>query len=209
MAGLGIALDFYEHNASARDGSGQTCAMLAKATDEQLRLLQVQRRLEQDTQGMPPPPGAPAHVDARWRFIDTPLNDTLYKCVCYGQQQAAERLRADFKVPEKRWWRLKTKGLAHSHAWGALWDFSNSKKPPTGLESFMTACLEQGAREEAARYAQRMPSAEAVSALLRLGSYDAARRVALQVKEKSPELLSSVIAHTKRGHAGEARGREA
>ena len=50
----------------------------------------------------------------------------------------------------------------------------------------------QGAREEAARYAVRMPAAEAVPALLKLAEPDAARRIAVQHKEKNPELLRAV-----------------
>lgn len=55
--------------------------------------------------------------------------------------------------------------------------------------------MAQGARGEAARYAQRMPAAEAVPTLLRLAEPDAARRVAVQHKEKQPELLRAVSAY--------------
>ena len=53
------------------------------------------------TQGAPPPPGAPPdelRAQARWRFVDAPLNATLYRCFCYGQSATAERIRVDFKV---------------------------------------------------------------------------------------------------------------
>ena len=209
-AGLGIALDFYEHNASARDGGGQTCATLARATDEQLRLLHAQRQLELDTQGAPPPPGAPPdelRAQQRWRFVDAPLNATLYRCFCYGQPHAAERLRVDFKVPDRRWWRLKVRGLAHAHAWPALWDFSHAKaKSPVGLEPFLEASAAQGARDEAARYAARMPPAEAVPALLRVGIPEAARRIAVQHKEKHPDLLTAVSAHIQERERGGGGG---
>ena len=202
LEGLRIALGFYQANEASRDGAAQQCAVLAKATAEQMRLMQVQRQLEQETQGVAPPlimaplPGmAPPPAKGTWRFIDQPLNETLYRCFCYGQTANAERLRNDFKVPDRRWWRLKVKGLAHSHMWPALWEFSCSKKPPGGLEPFMEACMAQGACNEAARYAQRMPPAEAVPAWLRLGETDMARRVAIQHKEKQPDLLSTVSAH--------------
>jgi hypothetical protein len=39
----------------------------------------------------------------------------------YGQAKAAERLRVEFRVPDKRWWRLKTRGLAHAQQWDTLW----------------------------------------------------------------------------------------
>ena len=37
-------------------------------------------------------------------------------------------------------------------------DFSNAKRSPVGLELFVEACMGQGAREEAARYAVRTPA---------------------------------------------------
>ena len=95
------------------------------------------------------------------------------------------------------------RGLAHAHAWGALWDFSHAKpKSPIGLGPFLEASAEQGARDEAARYAQRMLPAEAVPALLRAGHADGARRIAVQHKEKHPELLATVTAHVQEKEPG-------
>ena len=208
LEGLRIALGFYQANEASRDGAAQQCAVLAKATAEQMRLMQVQRQLEQETQGMSPPPGmTPPPAKGAWRFIDLPLNETLYRCFCYGQSASAERLRNDFKLADRRWWRLKVKGLAHSHMWPALWEFSCSKKPPGGLEPFVEVCMAQGASDEAMRYAQRMLPAEAVLAWLRLGEADMARRIAIQHKEKQPELLSTIRAHAYE-HEHEQRGKQ-
>ena len=55
MRGLAIALQFYEHSAA----SSPQCAALARQTEEQLKLLDVQRQLERDTLGHKPPVGAP------------------------------------------------------------------------------------------------------------------------------------------------------
>ena len=99
VRGLSIALQFYEHHATSRDASGIACSQLAKATDEQLRLLEAQRVLERETRGRPPPPGAPKPSPSRHRFVDTPLNETVYKCFCYGLSAAADKLRSDFKAP--------------------------------------------------------------------------------------------------------------
>ena len=95
---LSIALQFYQHNHPAKDAAGQQCAALARATEDQLSLLDVQRRLEGATEGLPRPPGLAEAVAAggkrgAFRFVDAPLNETIYRCFCYRRDAEAERLR--------------------------------------------------------------------------------------------------------------------
>ena len=186
MRGLSIALQFYEHATLPES------AALARATEEQLKLLDAQRQLEADTQKSPPPPGAPPQVAQRFRFVDTTLNTTICRAFAYRQPAAAERLRTELKVPERRWWRLKLKGLAHARDWTGLWELGSARRSPIGFAPFADACIEQGALEEAARYAPKLTAAEAVPVWLKIGRIDDARRVALQHKEKQPELLRLV-----------------
>ena len=186
MRGLSIALQFYEQS------TAPACAALARATDEQIKLLDAQRQLERDTRGKPPPPGAPPAIAQRYRFIDASLNETIYKCFAYGQAATAERLRSDAKVPDKRWWRLKLKGLAHARNWGGLWELGSARRSPIGFKPFADACIAQGAFDEAARYAPKLTAAEAVPVWLQIGRLDEARRVAMQHKDKQPELLKLV-----------------
>ena len=95
------------------------------------------------------------------------------------------------------------RGLAHAHAWVALHEFGGGKKAPAPLELFVDACLEQGNRDEAARYARRLPPAEAVPLLLDpIGRIDVARDVAMANKEKQPELLRLVSQHGSQHAAG-------
>jgi len=196
MRALSIALQFYQHNGATRDAPAALCAAYAKQADDQIRLLEAQRRLEVETEGLPPPPGAPtAKRAAPFRFVDTPLNETLYHCFCFDKAAAAEQLRADFKVPEKRWWTLKVRGLAHAHAWQALWDSCPKRPPVIGYAPFAHACVEQKAYDEAARYALKLPPADGVPLLLRVGHVEAARSVAISVREKQPELLAMVNGH--------------
>ena len=113
-----------------------------------------QHALERETRAAAPPPGLPPQhsIGARHRFVDRPLNETIYLCFAYGQGATAERLRTELKVPERRWWRLKLKGLAYAHAWGTLWaDLGSSRRSPIGFKPFADACLEHGAYDEAAK----------------------------------------------------------
>jgi len=198
MRGLSIALQFYEHSAPV----SPQCATLARATEDQLKLLDAQRQLEKDTQGASPPPGAPPPLAQRYRFIDTPLNETIYRCFAYGQSATAERLRSDLKVPEKRWWRLKLKGLAHARAWASLWELGSARRSPIGFKPFADACIEQGALEEAGKYVAKLAAAEAVPMWLRIGRVDEARRVAIQHKDRQPELLKMVTEQMREGDGG-------
>ncbi len=195
MRGLSIALQFYEHAGSLPH--------LAKATEEQLKLLDAQRQLERDTKGAPPPPGAPPAVAVKYKFLDAPLNETIYKCFAYGQPAAAERLKNTFKIPEKRWWRLKLSGLSHARNWSALWELGSARRSPIGFQPFVEACLAQGALEEAARYAPKLGPAEACELYLKVGKVDDARRIALQHKEKQPQLLEMCLQHAAGAPAGE------
>ena len=193
MRGLSIALQFYEHSTLPQ------CAALARSTEEQLKLLDAQRQLERDSKGKPPPPGAPPPIGERFRFVDTPLNETIYKAFAYGHAATAERLRSELKngsaIPEKRWWRLKLKGLSHARNWSALWELGSARRSPIGFKPFADACIEQGAFEEAARYAPKLVAAESVPVYLKIGKLDDARRIALQYKDKQPELLKAVTDH--------------
>jgi hypothetical protein len=92
-------------------------------------------------------------------------------------------------------------GLSQLHDWPALWSlFTSAHRPPLGPAAFAEACLAHGAPDEAARYAARMPAAEAVPLLLRAGDAAAARAVAERHADKAPELLALVEAH---GGAGQ------
>ena len=65
-------------------------------------------------------------------------------------------------MPERRWWRLKLRGLAAAHNWAALHEFATStrKGPPIGLQPFIDACVAQNAPEQAARYVALLPTTE-------------------------------------------------
>ena len=110
---------------------------LAAATEEQLKLLEMQRQLERD------PHGAPPTAAARFRFIDAPLNEAMYTCVTYGQSAAAEKLRAEFRVPDRRWWVLKLKGLARGCDWSMLRELRSAPRSPVGFKDAERALLEQ------------------------------------------------------------------
>jgi len=57
--------------------------------DESVRLLAFQQLLEKDT-------------DGKVKFIGASINETIIKCVTTGLHKRADKARADWKVPDKR-----------------------------------------------------------------------------------------------------------
>lgn len=60
----------------------------SQATEDQMRLLRLQRRLEDELGG---------------RFLDLSLHDTVTTLILGGHNKRAEQLARDFRIPDKRW----------------------------------------------------------------------------------------------------------
>jgi len=194
MRGLSIALQFYEHSHHPN---------LARGTEEQLKLLDAQRHLERTCKGLAEPSGAPPPIAKRFRFVDTPLNETVYKCFAFGQAAAGERLKTECKIPEKRWWTLKLRGLSHARDWAAVAEMAASaRRSPIGWRPFVDACIEQSAHDEAAKYIAKLTPAEAVPLYLQIARTDEARALAIQHKEKQPALLELCLKAAERAATG-------
>jgi len=57
--------------------------------DESARLLALQQQLEQET-------------DGKIHFFGLSINETIRTCLLNGLAKKAEKIRSDFKVPDKR-----------------------------------------------------------------------------------------------------------
>ena len=57
--------------------------------DDSVRLLAFQQMLEKDT-------------DGRVKFVGASINETIMKCTTNGLHKRADKVRADWKVPDKR-----------------------------------------------------------------------------------------------------------
>lgn len=57
--------------------------------DEQLRLLAYQQTLEKE-------------ADTRKHYVGLSVNETIRQCLLSGWPKKAEKVRADWKVPDKR-----------------------------------------------------------------------------------------------------------
>ncbi|KAH7345376.1 vacuolar assembling/sorting protein VPS16 [Rhizoctonia solani] len=126
----------------------------AKAMDDSVRLLTFQQQLEKDLEG-------------RVEVVGLSVNATIRVCLMNGQPKKAEKVRGDWKVPDKRFWYIKLYALTELRDWDGLEHLAKSRRSPIGYEPFVTHLISQGHLKQAASYVPRC---------------DAPKRVELYVK---------------------------
>uniref|UniRef100_A0A674D238 Vacuolar protein sorting-associated protein 16 homolog n=1 Tax=Salmo trutta TaxID=8032 RepID=A0A674D238_SALTR len=94
----------------------------AKATEEEMKLLRFQRRLDEEKGEA---------------LLGLSLQETLHALLTSNFHKQAEQLYRDFRVPDKRYWWLKLTALAEKDDWEEMEKFSKSKKSPIGYLPFV------------------------------------------------------------------------
>ncbi|XP_078694639.1 vacuolar protein sorting-associated protein 16 homolog [Branchiostoma floridae x Branchiostoma belcheri] len=155
----------------------------AKVTEEQVRLLKYQMRLEEEL---------------KRPYLDLSLHDTISQLTTEGNHKLAEQLRKEFKVPDKRFWWLKIQALAEGSDWAELDRFAKSKKSPIGYEPFIDVCLKHQNRYEANKYVGRITDTGKVKAYIKIGNLEQAAETALQ--QRNEEDLSLVLSKCTSSH---------
>ncbi len=72
--------------------------------EDAARLLSTQIAMEQE-------------LEYKYQLIGLGINDMIRHLLLIGLGKRAEKIRADFKVPDKRWWYIKMKALAENKDW--------------------------------------------------------------------------------------------
>uniref|UniRef100_A0A674K9T1 Vacuolar protein sorting-associated protein 16 homolog n=1 Tax=Terrapene triunguis TaxID=2587831 RepID=A0A674K9T1_9SAUR len=142
----------------------------AKATEDQIKLLRMQRRL-QDELDKP--------------YVDYSLHDTVYGLILDGNHKRAEQLYRDFRIPDKRFWWLKIGALAEREDWEEMEKFSKSKKSPIGYLPFVEICMKHHNRHEAKKYAARVTPEQRVKAHILVRELDQAADAAIEHKNEN------------------------
>lgn len=101
--------------------------------DDAQRLLALQQTYERE-------------LDHKFSFTGLTVDDFITHLLVEGLGKRAERVRSEWKVPDKRWWWLKLKALATTHNWEGIEQFAKSKKSPIGYEPFVVRCFGRQAR---------------------------------------------------------------
>lgn len=152
----------------------------AKATEEQIKLLAIQRELE-------------LNVDGRFQYIDMSLSDTIHCLIANSEEKKAKKLQSEFKVSDKRFSWLKLRALVQSRNWGELDRMAKEKKQHLSPESFVKVCFEAGAVDEAAKHVARLSTLPAkVDWYTRLEKIDEATKLAVQARD--PAMLDEIYA---------------
>ncbi|XP_043916624.1 vacuolar protein sorting-associated protein 16 homolog [Protopterus annectens] len=142
----------------------------AKATEEQIKLLRFQKRLQE----------SPNET-----YLEYSLHDTVSMLILRGKYKQAEQLYKDFKIPDKRFWWLKISALAESGDWEELEKFSKSKKSPIGYLPFVEICMKHGNKYEAKKYLSKVTPEQKVKACLQVGELDQAADAAIERKNEN------------------------
>uniref|UniRef100_UPI003AAA6B6E vacuolar protein sorting-associated protein 16 homolog isoform X3 n=1 Tax=Centroberyx gerrardi TaxID=166262 RepID=UPI003AAA6B6E len=137
----------------------------AKATEEEMRLLRFQRKLDDEK-------GA--------GLLGLSLQATMEALLALGLHKQAEQLYRDFRVPDKRYWWLKLKSLAEKEEWEELEKFSKSKKSPIGYLPFVEVCVKRHNKYEAKKYVSKVTPEQKVKAHLAIGDLEGAADAAIE-----------------------------
>ncbi|KIK56666.1 hypothetical protein GYMLUDRAFT_230051 [Collybiopsis luxurians FD-317 M1] len=114
----------------------------AKMMDEYSRLLSLQQQLE-------------AEADGKIPFFGQSVNETIHTCIVNGMVKRADKIKSDFKVPDKRFWYTKLYALTEIRDFEGLDAFAKSKRSPIGYEPFVRHLVEKGHNKEAVPYVAR------------------------------------------------------
>ncbi|KAB5594660.1 Vacuolar protein sorting-associated protein [Ceratobasidium theobromae] len=133
----------------------------AKAMEDSVRLLTFQQQLEKDLEG-------------RVQVVGLSVNATIRVCLLNGQPRKAEKIRADWKVPDKRFWYIKLYALTEQRDWDGLEQLAKSKRSPIGYEPFVTHLVAQGHAKQAASYVARCDAPKRADLFVKCGEWRSA-----------------------------------
>ncbi|XP_050751537.1 vacuolar protein sorting-associated protein 16 homolog isoform X2 [Gymnogyps californianus] len=142
----------------------------AKATEDQIKLLRLQRHFQEDFDKP---------------YLDLSLHDTVSNLILDGHHKRAEQLYREFKIPDKRYWWLKISALANRGDWEEMEKFSKSKKSPIGYLPFVEISVKHHNRYEAKKYAPRVTPEQRVKAFVLVGDLDQAADAAIEHKNET------------------------
>ncbi|KAL1696024.1 Vps16, C-terminal region-domain-containing protein [Schizophyllum commune] len=133
-------------------------AFEAKMMDESVRLMTLQQQLEKET-------------DGRVTFFGLTVNETIRACLTNGLPKRADKIKSDFKVPDKRFWYTKLYALTSVRDWEALDTFAKSKRSPIGYEPFVRHLIEKGHPTQAVPYVARCDSPKRADLYVECGEW--------------------------------------
>ncbi|GAA5978072.1 hypothetical protein JCM11641_006619 [Rhodosporidiobolus odoratus] len=138
-------------------GEDKESGFETKMLDDHLRLLAFQQSLESDFPGK--------------KIVGLSINDTIRACIVNGLEKTAEKVKSDFKVPDKRYWYIHLRSLILLRSWDNLSQFASRKRSPIGYEPFVSELIKAGAHREAVKYVERCEGRNRVELFVRCGEW--------------------------------------
>lgn len=95
------------------------------------------------------------------------IHDTIMLLLREGNLRKAEEIKSEFKVPDKRFCRMRILTLSDQENWEELEKFSKSMRSPIGYQPFVEVCLQKNNSREALKYIERCPDERKVHWFMR------------------------------------------
>ncbi|KAF7325790.1 putative vacuolar protein sorting-associated protein 16-like protein [Mycena kentingensis (nom. inval.)] len=130
----------------------------SKMMDESARLLTFQQQLEKE-------------VDGKVVFFGLSINETIRACVTNGLSKRADKIKTDFKVPDKRFWYVKMQALVAAGDFDGLDVLAKSKRSPIGYEPFVRCLVEAGHSKDAVNYVAKCDSPKRADLYVECGEW--------------------------------------
>ena len=124
---------FAIHDPTAPDAEKTSMQFASQACAEEIDLLRAQVSLEDQA--------ANKHWKGNTRFAGLSLTSTLVRLIEIGEVLEADNLRSQMKVPDKRYWRIKIRGLSNAANFEELNLFATHRTSPIGYELFIETFL--------------------------------------------------------------------
>ncbi|KAF5305511.1 hypothetical protein FQA39_LY01602 [Lamprigera yunnana] len=136
--------------------------------EETLRLLKYQRSLEDKINE---------------NLVGKSVHDTCKRLLELKDLKEAEKVRSNFKIPERRYWWLRIQTLADAGDWAELEKFSKLKKSPIGYAHFVDVCLQKSMLSEATKYLPRVSEDIIVKYYVKANKFEEAAHIAFEQKD--------------------------
>ncbi|XP_050088699.1 vacuolar protein sorting-associated protein 16 homolog [Anopheles aquasalis] len=117
------------------------------------------------------------------QFQGLALHATVRKLLQLGDVRYAEKLKSEFKLPDRRYWWVRVQTMAENYMWEDLERFAKAKKSPIGYEPFVEVCLRQQNIQEAKKYLPRCGEDTKLKWYLRASCYAEAANIAFMQKD--------------------------
>ncbi|KAG4068339.1 hypothetical protein HA402_007859 [Bradysia odoriphaga] len=111
------------------------------------------------------------------------VHDTIKQLLNIGDIKLADKMKSEYKVPDRRYWWLRIEVYAAHFQWDELDKFSKSKKSPIGYEPFVEVCLKYNNVAEARKYLAKCSSHKKIKWFIRAGMIEDAALAAFEQKD--------------------------